>query len=472
MSRLIYNGVEIQIQSVVVFDLRDVYTDDHTEYLYTHIVIEVMGWVSTATTSYRRDNTTGVLTQADGFNSGVTITSIRHALSQPRKSLTYQLGPDQVLISPQIFNLVQNGQVISQVQAKADCNNGPHPDVLAIESFHSPKLLQVSFKVETYIRECINSGKDDDGNDVFVSPILAHRWTMSETIDDLYLTTRTIQGWAIFRADVLLNPGDARFPLSPDDFRTRLFHSVRQNYKRTSIDVEVSEDGLECRYTIVDEEQVLNISPNSGIAKVECEFSRAYDWALNLPGLSSLSGLSLDPVKDISTLVNFFLRTAEGLLPIRAEGVVIRLWGVRDTTQTQLASAALNVLNTIYPGSGTGVFPTVNSSVFMDLVNRYVELRYTQILNGIVGSGFVAAGILRGLVAPPSHLLAATTWPDSKAAGLGFVGRYTDGANIGPPGDTFSRAQNAGRLVAQALMGSCELPGDAFDPGKAQHIGF
>lgn len=464
MSRLIYNGIEISIQKVWTFDMRDVYTDDHAEYLYTHYLIEVQGVINPQATSFLPGVPGDQRPQQQlGQTAGTTMIAIRHLLLQPRGVLTYDLGNDRVLESPQRFRNVLDNTI---VRAKTDAKNGPHPIDCKIAEFHGTKTLVITFKIETFIKECVYSKiPSADGSlvNAWTSPVLAHRWEMSESFDELFLSTRVINGWAVFRSDGLLNPFGPGFPLSPDDFRARMFHPIPDNFKRTHVDVAVSEDGLECRYQIVDEEQTLNISPTSGIAKMQVRYYRSVDWSITASPPSLPVGGS-DPL-DLAWLANVGISFVGGLLPSQVEGLHVQLWGKRNTSQQILVNSIIKVFQNVYNVPLVNfVSPFHRSDFQMDLVNRYAELRHEYTASGYVGNTFGLGAVflpLKGAMGAPGL---SFTWPDERADDLG-IATHKDGPNIAPPGDLISRSQSRGRLVAQSLMGECGIPAQPFGPG-------
>lgn len=472
MSVLKYNNIEIIIQKVLTFDMRDVYTDDHTEYLYTHYLIEVQGVINPQATSFDI-GIPGVFRPGPvrDQKAGRTVVAIRHDLLQPRKLLTYDLNGVRVLESPQRFDIIDAGGVVlgSNIRGAADAKNGPHPIDAKVTEFHGTKTLVCTFKIETFLRECAYSNRGFPVGDTFttVSPVLAHRWEMREIIDDLFLSTRVIDGWAVFRSDVLLNPGNSGRPLSPDDFRARLFHPISDNFKRTHIDVAVSEDNLECRYQIIDEEQVTNLNPASGIAKMECDFYRSIDWSI-MPNPPSFAG---GDAAGIGEAINFLVTASTGLLPSQVEGISVKLWGVRGITEQQLANAVVAVVNQVFqPLGGILPVPFHRSNFRMDLVNRYAELKYEFVTSGIIGAPLTFANILlKGATGPPGQ--GQGQWPDSTANDLGAnIANHANGPNIAPQGDLISRSQSLGRIIAQALAGECFIPAIPTNPGLGQAL--
>ncbi|MEG7727158.1 hypothetical protein U2063_15335, partial [Listeria monocytogenes] len=73
-----------------------------------------------------------------------------------------------------------------------DVNNGPTPLYCNIVAVHGNGTMIVDWAVEAWFNEC-----------EIMQGVLSNRWTMSHDIDTDFWTTRTTEGVAIFRADVL-----------------------------------------------------------------------------------------------------------------------------------------------------------------------------------------------------------------------------------------------------------------------------
>lgn len=117
--------------------------------------------------------------------------------------------------------------------------------------------------------------------------LLSNRWTMSFGWNpDTYLRTQTIQGVAIFRADVL----KIRH-LTADQMRGYIWHPIPEGYRRRPSgeeDITLSEDSLGVNYVIHDDEVLMNFpgGVKHGIihAEVKEEFEY-HGYAFNSSGL-------------------------------------------------------------------------------------------------------------------------------------------------------------------------------------------
>ncbi len=127
-----------------------------------------------------------------------------------------------------------------------DAKNGPFPQVCEVTRIHGTKTWMVHFKVVTYVNECQNPRERN--------PLVAHRWTRYEDVDQDYFSVVTTQGVAAFRVDELIRLGKY-----PDQYRQDLFHAIPKNFKRESVFVEPSSDGCSVTYRIVDRQLAFNI---------------------------------------------------------------------------------------------------------------------------------------------------------------------------------------------------------------------
>jgi len=112
--------------------------------------------------------------------------------------------------------------------------------------------------------------------------MLSNRWTVEQNFDseNFMLTSKHVEGLAIFRSDVLAIEG-----LVPDDFRNRFGHVMKKGVMRKNIQVKIEADGLQTRYSFDDVEQVTNLNQFAGIVKAECH----YGIDMNIPGPESFA---------------------------------------------------------------------------------------------------------------------------------------------------------------------------------------
>lgn len=258
-----YNGVTLELETVTQFYQRPIYTDDETDLLYTEVTISVVGIWNPATAG-------SPAAGGSGFkNAAKSVGDLRRFLMEPRGVLEFQI-PDS--------SGATDGIVVSSPQFRpggdtrydADAANGPFPLSFDVVGFVGEKTAIVSFSIKTYINETPNA-----------RACIANRWAMSTDYDDCFFATRTTQGEATFRSDLLADQFD---PIQPDDFRISVVPRPPWGFKRIRSQFTQSSDGLSLQYTVVDQQQPTQIT-DPVIAKIEGYFDDTY-----APSGASLTG--------------------------------------------------------------------------------------------------------------------------------------------------------------------------------------
>lgn len=417
MSTVTYNGVTLEICRQNQFEMRPVKTKDGVDTLYTHFVGEWQCvWNPSATASNKVGN------PLVGDLPAVSLGNLRTILLQPRGHLVVRIGSDILLQSPQEFVDDEGG--LSSYET--DANNGPQPISCNVIAWHGIRSAIVIYRIETWLYECPGT-----------RALIAHRWEMTHELDEHYYTRRIIRGEAVFRTDILLNNvAPDGTPAVPDDFRIGLFHPVPAGMQRKKVDVNVSSDGTSASYTAVDEQQTLVIMADTGVTKVNAKVWRD----MNIQGI-----------------------------PVIQVGIHIQIWGdARITRQRivdwlQQCAASWGFLQ---PGQAQR--PGSRSNLVIDAVNHYGELT----ISVLIGVNSVAAGVGALFFWNLNPGLGDFTWKEP----LGEVAGNLDAA-LGLPafnrpngtapivGGVRNDQAGLGRLITQAITGSCGSPGGPFDPG-------
>ena len=154
---------------------------------------------------------------------------------EPRKLFVMSVGNDVLLqVGPR---LVGQGTIVVPVLANpGDLNNGPKPLECTIASIVGTQLMPIEFAIEICTLECAEAAN--------YSGVLNNRWSMKDSIDADFFTTRTING-RLRVADVNLNP---------QSFRGLVVPPLQAGFKREVIETTTSMDGLELEYTVTDKE--------------------------------------------------------------------------------------------------------------------------------------------------------------------------------------------------------------------------
>lgn len=108
-----------------------------------------------------------------------------------------------------------------------DVANGPVPQSLKIASVANDHMLKIHWSIEINVTECPVGTK-------FTSGILSNRWSMQDTIDGNFYTTRRITGKARTRTALT----------NPHNFRGLVLPPLDDGFKRESMTFGATADGL------------------------------------------------------------------------------------------------------------------------------------------------------------------------------------------------------------------------------------
>ncbi len=388
MASITYNGVFLTIGKFLDFSVHAVYSDDGVDFLYNHYQFNLECVFNPQATA------SNILPGQGGDVAPVSIANLHDKLMRPRKPLVINLGGTDVFASPPTF---VNAGVAKTVTV--DAKNGPHPIRAQVVAEHGTKTAIVHYQIETFLNQCTT----------FASAMISHRWSATDSLDDQYLCTRTIRGTAVFRSD-LLQLGS----LNPDNYRSQLFFPVFDGFKRESIDFTVNESNLTVHYTVTDKEKVWNLDPTRGVARIGGGLDLGLDWT--------------------------------GSLPVMQSSFVLQVWGVRNITYSKLINAAINAAGTYGNEIAGRLMRSYNLHV--DFADRYVEIRFQQVSNGIAG------GIKNFFFAPALADFATCAVKEN----IGTLAQTAVAPNIAPQTSNKSRGLYLQTLVAQGLKGDCTSP--------------
>lgn len=418
MSTLTYNSITLDFVETRTYD-RTAIMDGPT-YLYTRHTLGVVAIYNPERNSYDAAAlpTTGV--QAPSIDI-----AIRHRLMIPRKKLLYKVGTTNVLLTP----------VAGRV---ADANNGPLPLYCHVEKIHGKKTFKVYFVVQADVNECTGA----------TPPIiLSHRWTMEHDIDEHFYTVRTIRGWAILRTDhMLVND------LTPDQYRSHFIHPIPQNFKRMRIHVVANEDGNELEYTVVDQEMPYAMDKfvrSLGVTKIEA----FHNFEAGTPSFDSAVTKFFNEATSGNNPLEWIrgaFRGAAAILPHLAHTILVRVWGNRTATRSNLESIGWHVVRKRLEPLGIAVGSVLSDTwvnLSHDLMNKWVEVTVRRKV-GPIGSFMSALNLAlsgngNSIFPSNAEYVAGVTQSDGPGHGL----------NVS---QTTVRGTWLGELVAQALQEPCE----------------
>jgi len=242
-TTLIYNGVTMRNVLTRKFDQTCEYDDSRTDLLFHKFTISVRGYVH----GYVSPITNQDVTPINQLGVAETEIAIRQALSEPRREFKMTVGESILLHvkaahDPGTFYPAQaspHPKIISDGTWLADLNNGPKPTSVTVSNIIGSSLMVVEFTIELHCLDCPSSNANQSG-------VLNNRWSVRDMIDEFWLTTRTITG----RLRVT-NP-----ILNPQSFRGWVVPPLQSGFKRQSIDIATTADGLTLEYTVTDQETV------------------------------------------------------------------------------------------------------------------------------------------------------------------------------------------------------------------------
>lgn len=444
-----YDSIGFACEQVLEFSQTPVYSEDGADYLYTHIRVRVRAvWNPSAT--YAVDG------EGDPMVGAASIEELRHRLSQPRKVLKVRVpsggaGSSNILVTSPMLD--PNGS-----RYACDAKNGPFPIGQPVIHIIAEKTCIVDFGCETFLNECAEA-----------RPMLSHRWQARHDISRDYYTTRTIQGVAVFRTDVM-----ERNVLNPDDFRSILLHPVPVGFKRDSVNVDVSSDNTTLRYTIVDEEKTLTIAnADRGITRVEGTFT--YMKGVGTASLGNTRGAAAagsigGPVGTVLGGTIGAVVDAAGAFPPATYRLNVRVWGQKDTTRATLIRAVARLLATFHMDAdnaaglggiigGAIAFFFANKVITIDIVDKFVEATVTlNVASGLelirAGGVGIGMGVGASAILPPNP----DVDPEGFTDNLGDFATLAASSGHAPKNDNGARGTYMAHLYAQALLASCAGP--------------
>lgn len=418
-----YGALDFEIERIYRWDHRAVFDETGQDYLYDHIVIGVQCVLNTAAT--RSDAVMRRPVQGNrGTYAAASVRDLRTYMMQPRLPLQVRIGPEFILESPPR----KPGKIIPSI-FPCDAKGGPQPLAFnVINNYGAGRTIIATFEVETWINDFINKDK--------TPAILSNRWTMTHDIDEFHYTTRTIQGRAVFRKDLLVGPinvvpadAAAGSPAAyPDDFRAKLFHPIPNNYKRVSVNVTQPGDGTILDYRITDVEQPVNLGRDNPIVKMKGNIQSGWDGRGRFFAFAS-----------------WYVK------------MTIEVWGRRSTSREQLIKACARALASLgfngadNAGGFFGQARLWHCNWNVDLFDRYASCTM----------GVAASGATEGARVWTGNAF-NTRWRNDIIADfpeqLDGVTTNADAPNPPPPNGDGSVGTSLVRMVTQILSSPATVP--------------
>jgi hypothetical protein len=233
-----YNGVEIHNVTTRQWDEEVVYDSSGTDLLYRRIHMRFQGLAHRNNSGYGGDGSWGpayiVATGVSGGTSTPDIfNAVRPLLLMPRQQLQVEMNGQSVLnVRGSFVGLTGHGN--------ADMDNGPKPRMAILAHVTGDQVFRIDFAIDCAVDA--NNSPVDGAPIGGGSVVTNNRWSITETTGDNFAITRSIRGHLRL----------ARWVTNNQDFRTVIVPPLELSFKRERMDFGVSDNGLDCEYTIVD----------------------------------------------------------------------------------------------------------------------------------------------------------------------------------------------------------------------------
>lgn len=290
-TSLLYNGVLMRDCELLDFDQRIIYDESNTDVVYSKFSIRVastlIGLVQYAGTfkptpaDFNREHpsTVWILDDMSDQNMPSRLVEIQTRMQEDRKDFALSFGSnvfEDGRDPPNTYNsvLLASGE-ISDTQHDIftytnvtsgppgprsdylDVNNGPKPLECKIQHLFGGRSVRLEFAIEVCVCKCSGDGKAEPPESSLEAigknfAVLNNRWSLSESKDDDWKTTRTIAG--------TLRVRDQRYWAHA--MRYLVVPPLLNGYKRVSQEFANDKTGLTLTYSIKDREE--NAAPPPG----------------------------------------------------------------------------------------------------------------------------------------------------------------------------------------------------------------
>lgn len=230
-TTLRYNGVTLSHCLTLEFAQDAKYDDESkTDLLYHHFTVKVRGIVHANNGEADFVNV--------GPSTGTAAAShvvMQKRLMEPRKELRYTIGNVDLL----------------NVNSNNDVYNGPRPIRCEVAHVAGEKILRVDFTIEACIVRCDNGSISSPSQIGNGQPILSNKWSLEDTLDENFYTTRTVRG--------TLRVGHISF--NPQSYRHLVIPPLSKGFQRKQMSFMTAPDGLHLRYMVTDR-RISNAPPS------------------------------------------------------------------------------------------------------------------------------------------------------------------------------------------------------------------
>jgi hypothetical protein len=252
-TSLTYNGVQLYNCVTLEFAQSPLRDASGTDLIGWEYLIRVRGIVAVHNTTRKTQNalidgqpikaSAGVAIGTVATNTADANQTLRLRLGKDRCELTYAVdGHDVLHVAPSTAAVETSAP---NIQARVDVNNGPKVESVNVSNIASQTCF-VEFAVKVAIVECQNDLGTDRASWENTHKVLSNRWSCADDLDDLFRTTRRVQG--ILRLSTPVH--------SPHEFRGLVVPPLAKGFCRKRMAFTADPTGLQLAYEIVDQEMV------------------------------------------------------------------------------------------------------------------------------------------------------------------------------------------------------------------------
>ena len=240
-----YNGVELHNVHTLGWDQELVFDASGTDLLYSKFSLRFSGIVHAQNVGTATLDAPAWIALEGGNapgNAAETFAAVRSRLSQPRGHLKVYFGDDLVVdcASPTGDTAMLPSQDAG-AHTGADLDNGPKPRKVSLTNIAGDQVFRLEFSIDCAVVECPNVSP---GKEPSLRSVINNRWSVNESIDGNFFTTRTIRGR--LRLGVAVKNSHA--------FKSVVVPGLEAGFRRDKIDFTVAENGLDCEYSVVDKQ--------------------------------------------------------------------------------------------------------------------------------------------------------------------------------------------------------------------------
>jgi hypothetical protein len=234
--RVQYNGIPLLNWRTNGFTMEPVRDPSGLDRLYTKCVLDGVFEVHPFSTGLANGKAPLQPPQRPLDSLAPTIRNLRGLLDLDRKDLQIATWADTVFRIPGL-----------------DPNDPAKLKRMPCDPGNGPKVLKLFF-TDFDDRSCTGRIIIEFNTNACSNLLLSNRWTVQSETTGEGMTTRTVSGYAVMRADAAAFQGGPNQINSVDDFRQWFFVPVPNQFKRSFVRVWVDQAGVAARYVAVDKE--------------------------------------------------------------------------------------------------------------------------------------------------------------------------------------------------------------------------